>query len=244
MIEPYGRQIWGILGGMGPLASAEFLSTIYHYSEYTNEQDAPRVVLFSDPTIRDRTESFLRGEEEELLRQLIAYLGRLRNAGATRIIVCCFTMHHLFSRLSVAETQDVVSLVEVALQAVIAGRRKHLLLCTRGSMQLRIFQQHPLWLAASSRVIVPNKTDWQPIHDLIYAVKQQIITEREVNILTRLLRSYEVESFIAGCTELHVLARQLQDRDGWHPLCIDPLDLLARQISNSTALLHKSVSSL
>ena len=40
----------GILGGMGPLASAEFLKTLYECFPYEREQDAPVCLLVSDPT--------------------------------------------------------------------------------------------------------------------------------------------------------------------------------------------------
>ena len=45
----------GILGGMGPLTSAEFLKTIYEVNISGPEQDAPACVLYSDPSVPDRT---------------------------------------------------------------------------------------------------------------------------------------------------------------------------------------------
>ena len=50
-------KLLGILGGMGPLASAEFLKTIYEYGTRDLEQRSPACILYSDPTFPDRTSS-------------------------------------------------------------------------------------------------------------------------------------------------------------------------------------------
>ncbi len=43
-------KLLGILGGMGPSASAEFLKTIYEYGISDLEQRSPACSLYSDPT--------------------------------------------------------------------------------------------------------------------------------------------------------------------------------------------------
>jgi aspartate racemase len=93
------HEIWGILGGMGPLASAEFVSSIYRETFSGREQQAPRVLLLSDPTIPDRTECLLNGDHEMLLERLAAGVGQLVLMGATRIVICCMTIHPLVPRL-------------------------------------------------------------------------------------------------------------------------------------------------
>jgi len=42
---------------MGPLASAEFLTSIYELSLGRTEQNMPRLCLVSDPTVPDRTKA-------------------------------------------------------------------------------------------------------------------------------------------------------------------------------------------
>ena len=54
------RSIWtedgtddvlGVVGGLGPLVSAEFLKAIYEQSSWTREQDAPRVLAVLRPDL-------------------------------------------------------------------------------------------------------------------------------------------------------------------------------------------------
>ena len=58
-------KLLGILGGMGPLASAEFLKTIYEYGTRDLEQRSPACILYSDPTFPDRTQTIVNGEEAQ-----------------------------------------------------------------------------------------------------------------------------------------------------------------------------------
>lgn len=245
MMESHEQRIWGILGGLGPLASAEFLNRIYRYAAWNKEQDAPRLILISDPTFYDRTESFLQGREDRVRHQLQEGLQTLRKAGATHIIICCFTMHYLVPKLSPLEAYNLISLVDVALRSVLSSPEKHLLLCTRGAMQLEIFQQHPLWRLAAPQIVVPHESDWEAIHDLIYAIKCNRVEEhRQEEIVGQFLERYGVKSFIAGCTELHMLTRHLQRRKTGSLHWLDPLDLLARQIAASTHVQYAEQASI
>ncbi len=83
----------GILGGMGALASAEFLKSIYEYNSNFIEQQTPIAVLVSDPTFPDRTQALLSGNDELLIESLIKRLGQLYFLGADRIVICCVTLH-------------------------------------------------------------------------------------------------------------------------------------------------------
>jgi aspartate racemase len=234
MLQSCQQELWGILGGLGPLASAEFLNTIYKCAEWDKEQDAPRLILLSDPTFHDRTESFLQGREDVVRCQLEESLLKLKQAGATRVVICCVTMHYLLPKLLLPEICNVISLIDVALQGVIDTPGKHLLMCTRGAMQLQIFQRHPLWPLAAPQIVVPHQSDWETIHDLIYSIKQNQITEHHPLVLRSILERYGVQSFIAACTELHVLTRYLQQNRSASLHWVDPLELLARRIVNDS----------
>ena len=79
------QKVLGVLGGMGGLASAEFVKTIYEFSGELSlpEQAGPVVAMYSDPAFPDRTEAFLRGETQPILTRLIDALDRLDRMGAT-----------------------------------------------------------------------------------------------------------------------------------------------------------------
>jgi aspartate racemase len=226
------ENVLGVVGGLGPLASAEFLKTIYEQSSWTREQEAPRVLMYSDPSFLDRTEALLNGADGQLLAQLVNALTRLRCMGATRLAVCCVTIHHLLPRVPVELRARTVSLIDVIFDELLATHEPHLLLCSSGTRALGIFQKHKLWPQASGLFVLPNDSDQREIHRTIYEIKQSQDVRQQIPFIETLLAKYHVNSFIAGCTEIHLLAKHFATSPGGksgYP-CIDPLTSIARQL--------------
>src|SRR4051812_24836014 len=112
MEEKRAGETLGVLGGMGALASAEFLKTIYEENVGVAEQDAPVVMLYSDPTFPDRTDAFLRGAAHLVNAPLIAALNRLSQMGASKIVMCCMTIHYLLPGLPTELRGRILSLMD------------------------------------------------------------------------------------------------------------------------------------
>ena len=224
------REVLGIVGGLGPFASAEFLKTVYEYGIGENEQDAPIVLMHSDPTFPDRTDAFLAGESELLLTRLTGVLQSLADAGASRFVICCMTIHHLLPSLPVHLRARIVSMLDVIFDNLKPPQR-HLLLCSNGTRRLELFEQHPQWEKHKSQIVLPDADDQDKIHrELIYPIKKNPDFSPLKVLLETLLERYEVDSFIAGCSEIHILAKQFvfnhNHADGYG--CLDPLMIIAR----------------
>jgi aspartate racemase len=234
------NEIWGVLGGMGPLASAEFLSTIYEETAGRPEQESPIVYLISDPTIPDRTKCLLNGTEHLLLEHLASGMEKLESMGATKIVVCCVTIHPVISHLADPLQKKTISLVDLIFDAVLHGRKKYLLFCTEGTRRMEIFQNHAAWQEAASLIVLPDEADQAKIHSMIYEAKLNQRNVRHLYLVADLMRKYRVDSFIAGCTEIHMIARQKARATGRHQaeFCVDPLlevvSLMTRQLSAAT----------
>ena len=56
----------GVIGGLGPLATAYFYELITLFTEVTREQEHLEILLFSRPAIPDRTAAILRSEERRV----------------------------------------------------------------------------------------------------------------------------------------------------------------------------------
>ncbi|MFO8039261.1 MAG: amino acid racemase [Sodalinema sp.] len=240
MSSQNNREILGILGGIGPLASAAFLKTIYEYTLGEREQDSPIALLYSDPTFPDRTQVLLAGEEEELLEQLIQSLKRMSSFGVAKIVICCITSHHLFARYPLEIREKLISLIDVTLNRVIQSQKQHLLVCTKGTRRLEIFQKHPLWEKAKDYLVLPQGEDIQNIHDVIYQIKQNVDLEMLVPVFEDLLEKYQVESFVAGCTEIHLFSKYFS---GHHTpySSVDPLIIIAEKLAANQLFSLESV---
>ncbi len=228
------RPLIGIIGGMGPLASTAFVSTIYDLTTGRLEQHAGRLILYSDPAIPDRTEAFLNRRDSTVYEPFVNILSLLRLMHVERIVVCCVTLHHLFPTLPSELRESIVSLVDTIFSALQDSHgNKHLLLCTSGTLQLGIFQRHPLWKMYKDTILVPDAADQHRIHSLIYQLKARQSVKTASSMLEALLATYHVDSFIAGCTEIHLLSRYLM-LSRCQPQkcnCIDPLLIIAQKIA-------------
>jgi aspartate racemase len=222
-----GEKILGVLGGMGPLASAEFARTLYEHCAGRREQDWPRLALYSDPTFPDRTEQLLSGAGDALLDQLVGALGRLRGFGASPVVVCCVTIHHLLPRVPEELRRHVVSLLDVIFARVAETRRPHLLLCTKGTRQLRLFESHRRWAECADFLVLPSERDQETVHEIIYRVKAREDVRSLAPQVEALLESYGLDSFVVGCTETHILAKHLASTRPGRFECVDPLTIIA-----------------
>jgi aspartate racemase len=150
--------LWGILGGMGPLASMEFLNTIYRLNleqverePEGKEQLMARVILVSDPDVPDRTEAI---EElhagnpqqfHEVNRRLKQLLEALSAMQVDRIVIPCVTAHFFlpFLNLPTPLAASICSLTATVRDALLREHGKYILLRTNGTWRERIFENQP-----------------------------------------------------------------------------------------------------
>lgn len=243
--ESRGRR-FGIVGGMGTLASAEFVKTIYECRRYEREQEAPVVILYSDPTFPDRTDALLRGAYTDLLQRLHATVQKLYEDEVTDIIICCITLHYLLPMLPIYLRERIISLVDIIFAEIEQTQERHLMLCTRGTNQLRLFQNHRKGNIFAERVVMPDEDDQDLIHTCIYHLKNPKSVDLVLPVIESLLMKYGVTSFIAGCTEIHLLAKHLSLSRGSEKAyrCIDPLTILAKKLTSVVVRVHERSLSL
>jgi aspartate racemase len=225
------EPVIAVIGGMGPLASAEFVNTIYERTSGEREQEMPRVVLWSDPTFPDRTSLLLDGRGDVLAGHLAHTVAQCDAMGAGQIVICCVTMHAVLPLLPAELKTRIVSLVDVVLEAAIERRRPHLLLSSLGTRRMGVFESHPLWDEASRWLRWPDEQEHERLHEVIYAIKRrQDGLPQAVSLIRSLLRTHRLDTFVAGCTELHMVHKYWRR----HTVvdCIDPLQIVADRIAS------------
>jgi aspartate racemase len=224
----------GILGGLGPLASAEFLKTIYEFNTTAIEQESPICVLLSDPTFPDRSEAILGASDRELKQRLMNALETLNQSGASKIVIACVTLHHLLPQIPWHLQRKIISLVDITIEELLNRGRRHLLLCTDGTRRAGLFTRHRLWDSVRHYIILPSDEDQARVHRLIYEIKKNCKIESCIPLVQDLLQKYRLDSFISGCTELHLLTKHLVERGGGTPnySMIDPLLNLAKNLES------------
>jgi aspartate racemase len=226
------EPVLGIIGGMGPLASAEFIKTIYECNLRGPEQQAPRCVMFSDPSVPDRTEAILTGSDSAVMEFLQRAYAGMQSAGAHRVIVPCMTMHHFLQKLDAALRGRTISLLDLLADAMSGSRSRLLMLATNGARHSNVLVQHARWREIEGRVVLPGGADQAEIHELIYSrVKANLAGPDILKRFIRMSQRYGTDGCIAGCTDLHLLTKawlRTPALNGSFEIC-DPLLMFAQQ---------------
>jgi aspartate racemase len=88
----------GVLGGMGPLATADFLAKLVAETPATRDQDHIPYVAWGVPQIPERPAAILHGGESPL-PQMLHGIAMLKQAGADVVAIACNTAHYWYDDL-------------------------------------------------------------------------------------------------------------------------------------------------
>ena len=86
----------GVIGGLGPMASAYFLELLVQMTDASTDQEHLDVILLCRPTIPDRTAAILDPSRESPVPMMREAARELERIGACCIAVPCITSHHFF----------------------------------------------------------------------------------------------------------------------------------------------------
>ena len=217
----------GILGGMGPLATADLLIKITTATRADSDREHIRVYIDSDAAIPDRTGAILHGGEDPV-PEMAAALRNLERCGADCIVMACNTAHYFLPRLqALTETPilDMLSITAARCAQLFPGK-KAALLGTTGTLQTGIYDR------ALEREGVPfllpdeEEQQWlmHLIYDVVKATRPMQPEEERWSRLLEALRQRGADYFILACTELPIIANTLQDEGPF----VDPTAELAR----------------
>lgn len=109
----------GVLGGMGPLATADFFSKVIAATPAANDEEHVPLLIQSDPRVPSRPAAILRGGESPL-PALLAGRDRLIAAGATALAMPCNTAHFWYPQLAEGCSVPFLSIVQACCDEVAA----------------------------------------------------------------------------------------------------------------------------
>jgi len=225
-------KIVGIVGGLGPEATARFFQLIIENTAVNRDQEHLRIIIFNDPSIPDRTAAILY-QGKSPLPALQENLRVLEEAGAELAVIPCLTAHYYLDELRAATGLELVNLVEETgsyLKKLRPPVKKAGLLATEGTIATGLFVG-PLQ-REKIEVINPSISSQKKIMEAVYGekgIKAGYKGARPRRLLkeaaTELIQA-GAQAIIAGCTEIPLV---LKPGDLAVPL-VDPLVLGARAV--------------
>lgn len=223
------KKTIGILGGMGPEATAYFFNLIIRQTEAAKDQDHIPILIHNNPKIPPRTDALL-GKGPSPTRLLREGARRLERAGADFIVMPCITAHAFLFPMRRAVKIPVLDIPE----ETAAWAKKKIprlgragLVASTGTVKSGLF--HDAFGRAGVDIVVPADREQEKVMEAIFGpggIKAGETGGRPkrliLSVIHRLIRR-GAEAVIAGCTEVPLV---LKDKDIPVPL-IEPLRIAA-----------------
>lgn len=216
------RKVLGIIGGMGPMATADLFIKIVEMTDAGCDAEHLHILIDNNTDIPDRTKSILSGSDEPL-KFMAESADRLAAQGADILLLPCHTAHYYYDELQKRSRLPVINMLSVLVEASrSSGCRRLGLLATDGVVRSGIYDK--AFAGSGVELIYPDKASQEALMRLIY---EQVKAGKpaDTSALDAALddmSSRGAEAFILGCTELPLV---FSDRHGRH--FIDPTALLA-----------------
>jgi len=220
----------GVIGGMGTQATAYFYEKIHKLQKISKEQDYLDIIVYSMPSIPDRTAYITGKSTENPLIYLIHAAQTLEKAGSTCIALPCATSHYFYKDLTNSVNIPILHLLdETAKHVNDLGIKKITLLATTGTIKGKAF--HTALEKYNIETTTPPENIQSKIMKIIYDIKKgDIVSQQELNRIIDISLN-NTESVILGCTELCVI-------NNINSKTVNILDVLAEASVKSFAYLR------
>jgi len=199
----------GILGGMGPEATVDFMARVIAATPASRDQEHIRMLVDHNPGIPDR-HAAIAGTGPDIGPELAAMAQRLEIAGADFLVMVCNTAHVYIDRIRAAAGIPFVSIVDVIMTAV-AEYPAHVVgvMAADGCLQAGLYQRA---LTATGReALLWTAAEQQRFMALLWRIKAGERGPELRSGLQALAASMEfagAELLLAACTEIPLILQQ------------------------------------
>ena len=199
------KNIIGILGGMGPAATADMFQKFIQLTPAHCDQEHIPLVISSIPDIPDRTTSILH-EGESPLPAMEEYMHGLERVGAKCIIIACNTAHYWYNDLKKKCNVDLLNIIDSTISEILStGKNKVGILATDATLSTQLYQK--TLEKCGITCLIPEKSSQKQVMESIYLYKSGEIEKSEELMLIQRdeLINRGAEIIILGCTEVPLI---------------------------------------
>ncbi|MGN6230855.1 MAG: aspartate/glutamate racemase family protein [Trinickia sp.] len=201
----------GILGGMGPLATVDFMERVIELTSSAgavrDQQHLPLLVVHL-PHIPDRSAAML-GDGESPLPALLHGIDILNRNEVELVVIPCNSAHHWYDELHAKSRAPIIHIAEASVEALPPGARRVAVLATGGTLHSGLYQR--ILAARGFEPVEPDAATQRHVDACINDVKAGKIgasTEHLARALDWLARQ-GAQVAVLGCTELPLAAQQM-----------------------------------
>ncbi len=205
----------GVLGGVGPAATVNFLETLIAITPAHTDQDHIETIIYNDPTVPDRTDA-IRGEDD-VRDHLVANARALDRMHVEYVVIASNLTHYWFDDVADAVDAEMIHMIETACDEIREqGHERVGLLTTTTAREIGLYER----FLDDVELVYPEEMD--TVMESIYRYKagDEADARHRIDDVAREL-SAEVDALVLGCTEFSAME--------WTDVgpTIDPVEVLA-----------------
>jgi aspartate racemase len=217
----------GILGGLGPEATAFFYKKVVNFTPVRRDQDHIPTIIFSNTQIPDRVTSITKGNTSAVIDFLQKTARTIEVAGADVLVIPCNTAHYFTTDVLMSITIPFINMIEETGKTITSDKtiKSVGIMATDCTVSTRLF--HSVLESKGVSVIALTPELQKIVMDCITAVKAGDVTlsrRQTLDPVIAFLKNHGADRIILGCTEIP-LVMDLDPID----CAIDPMDILAKR---------------
>jgi aspartate racemase len=201
-------KIAGVLGGMGPDATVDFMAKVISLTPADKDQDHVHMLVDHNPTVPNRQAAIL-ADGEDPGPELAAMAVRLEAAGADFLVIPCNTAYVFTDAVTSATSIPLISIIDVTIATAIKhGATAVGVLATDGCLQAGVYQE--ALRHAGVEPVLPSDDELKEFMTLIQRIKagfQGGQIGRGMAVLAAELVDRGAQAIIAGCTEIPLVLK-------------------------------------
>ena len=220
----------GVLGGMGPDATVDFMSSVIRLTPADGDRDHVPMIVEQNPHVPDRQGAT--PEQAAAINNELAEMAlRLQTAGADFLVMPCNTAHGFIDSLLERIEVPFVHIVDETVAAIrrIDDEANNIgLMATDACLESKLYQD--ALHSAGMHVLLPSTSEQQTLMELVFRIKageQSQALATEMHNRANSLVQQGADVIVGGCTEI--------------PLVVDALQLSVPFLSSTAILAEQTV---
>lgn len=221
-----GEKVVGIIGGMGPEATVEFMRRIIAKTPAHDDRDHLRILVDNNPKIPSRIAALIEGDGEDPSAVLCEMARGLETQGADFLVVPCNTAHYYLENIASSVRIPVLDMVGLSVEKLLATDIKPRHIGMLASPAIRLVGLYDKQFErAGLGAIYPTQRNESELLSIIRAVKAGQLTDGHRAAYAKVAAAIGddgADAFLIACTELSVLGSPI----GTDLPVFDTLDVL------------------
>lgn len=200
-------KVVGVMGGMGPAATVDFMSKVIALTPAAKDQDHIRMLVDDNPGVPDRQVA-LTGDGEDPGPVLVAMAKGLEQGGADFLVMPCNTAHAWAGAIREAVAIPLVSIIDETVAACAAYETVGLL-STAGCLRSNVYQAG--FEAAGKHLVLPDDDELAEIMELVFRVKAGDLGDEVCKRMASIANAFVdrgADVVVGACTEIPLVLKE------------------------------------